>query len=111
MTAMAWYFMALSHTTREMYALLSDMCGERAYYGTNPARTLLDGFLMTIMGALIMLVPIVGLIISPIGIPVAYFFNRKEWDQMKNLVAEKRIDWSRGRIKDPVENPHGPEEE
>lgn len=110
MTAIAWYFMALSHTTREMYALLSDMCGERAFNGTNPARTLLDGFLLVIVGFMIMLVPLFGLVISPIGIPVSYFFNRREWDQVKNLAAEKRIDWSRGRIKDPVENQHGPEE-
>lgn len=101
-TAFALYFLSLAHGSREMYALLSDMFGSRAFYGTNPFRNLLDGVLCVILGVLLFCIPVVGFFTSPLGAIWVYCWNRGEWDQMKELTAAGRFDWSKGRVKDKV---------
>lgn len=107
---LAWYFLTLSHSTREMYALLSDMCGARAFHGTNPARTLLDGFLLVLVGFLIFLIPIVGLLLLPFATIAAVIWNRGDWKQAKELTAAGRIDWKTGRVTEEEKAENVPEE-
>lgn len=107
---LAWYFISLSHGTREMYALLSDMCGARAFNGTNPARTLLDGVLLTIVGVLVFFIPIVGLVLLPIGIPAAMIWYRADWKLVSQLAADGRVDWKTGRVTEEEKAENVPEE-
>lgn len=65
MAVLAWYFISLTWTSRSAYVLLSEMAKRRAFVGTNPLRTLLDGLLFILVGVLLALLPLVGMLLIP----------------------------------------------
>lgn len=98
----AWYVVSLTYYSREAYALLSNMCSHRAFVGTNPLRTALDGLLMMVVGVLLLLLPVVGLVAFPFTSFYLVVFNRQDWRQIKELTREGRIQWMTGTIADPA---------
>ena len=107
---LAWFLVSLTWKVRPVYALLTDMCSSRFSGGTNPGRTLLDGFLFVLIGLLLMLLPLVGFLLMPFSSIWFLCTQRQEYTTIRDLIKAGRMDWRTGTIRDKPKPEPEPEE-
>ena len=100
-TIIAWWLISLTWYSRPMYDLLGKRYSLRAYRGTNPLRTMLDGLLMVLIGVLVTLIPIVGVLTLPFTSLWLYFAERESFNSTRDLVRAGRISWRDGTVLGP----------
>lgn len=99
-TIYAWWLINLTYSTRPLYQVLGTLATGRAYAGTNPIFTMVDGLAWIAIGIALLLIPMVGLVTFPLTSLWLVCFDRANWKQMRELNKAGRVDWSLGRIKD-----------
>lgn len=98
----AWYAVSLTWTSRTAYAMLSDMAKERAFVGTNIFRTMLDGLIFVLVGILLAVLPLVGLLLTPVyAIHLYWGKGAEDRAKLSELLKDRRVRWRTGTIADP----------
>lgn len=104
-TLLAWWLISANWHSRPMYDALAKLFASRAYRGINPLHMLFDGSLMTFIGLLVVLMPLVAAVTFPITSLWLFCFDRDSFNTTRDLVRAGRIGWSTGTILDPQKEP------
>lgn len=107
---LAWFLVGVTYNTRTCYMLMAEIATRRAYNGTNPLLVMLDGLLLSLVGVLLFLLPVVGIVFSPLTSIWLVVMNRREWRQIRDLTNSGRVNWKSGTIAEPAPAPTTPEE-
>lgn len=102
----------MTFETRPLYSGLANFCYARAYVGVNPLLVLMDGCAWTLFAAVLLFGAVLFVVWMPLHILLCLVWppRRAEVRQVRELIAKGRMDWTYGRILDPLpEADHGQE--
>lgn len=87
-----------TYRLRPLYSALGKLFTSRAFYAPNPIMIAVDGLVLLLAGAAVMVYPIWNTLFVPVAILIYPITHRDDYKQVKKLVLANRVNWSGGFV-------------